>query len=411
MMAAPQLLGRSVVVLSNNNGCIVSRTAEAKALGIGMAQPAFQVADILRRHDVAVFSSNYALYGDMSRRVMQTLATFAPQLEIYSIDEAFLRLDGVTADVIAFGHHLRATVAQWTGIPVSVGVGPTKTLAKLANQLAKMTGRGVVSLDTGPAGDRLLATLPVGKIWGIGRRMEPRLRAAGFHTALDLKQRGRSWLRAARGVVGERMWLELNGLSCLPLEELPQPRQSIASTRSFGHPVMTLAALQEALATYASRAGEKLRRGQQLAGAMQVFFQTNRFQPHYRQWAKVIPLPEPTADSRLLAASARAVAARYYRDGLAPLQKAGVILLDLMPAGEGQGSLFTSLQPQRSAELMQALDTLNRRFGRDTVRLASSGTRRDWQMRQHRRSPYYTTDWREIVRVGGGGSGVGMTVL
>ena len=397
----PALAGRPIVVLSNNDGCVVSRSAEAKALGIPMAQPWFKLEPALRGRGVAAFSSNYALYGDFSRRVMQTLAGFCPRLEIYSIDECFLDLAGARGDRTALGQEIARTVPRWTGIPVSVGIGPTKTLAKVANRLVKR-GRspdGPV-LEWGRLEPRAtLAELAPEDVWGISARWGARLRALGIGDARALAEADPRRLRQAGGVVLERVGRELAGTACLPLELVPPPRRQILVSRSFGERLAKLDDLRGAVAAFAARAGEKLRRQRLRAQAVTVFVQTSPFaeaEPFYANGVTLV-LDRPTRDSGRLLRCAERGLERIYRPGLA-YQKAGVLLPDLVPAGAEQDLLFSE-QPReepRVARLMERLDALNRAPARRVVRYASELLSDKWRMRQRRKSPACTTDWDEL---------------
>ena len=398
----PALEGRPIVVLSNNDGCVVARSAEAKALGIPMAKPWYQLEPGLRGRNVAVFSSNYALYGDLSRRVMQVLADFCPRLEIYSIDECFLDLAGVPGDWTAFGLEMARRVKRWTGVPVSVGIAPTKTLAKAANRLAKK--------GQGPAGPVLewarlpdprgtLAGLAPEDVWGISARWGERLRRLGLASALALAEADPRMLRKAFGVVMERIGRELAGVSCLPLERIPPPRKQILVSRSFGQRLAQLDDLRGAVAAFAARAGEKLRRQRLRTSAVTVFLQTNPFtdaEPFYANGATLV-LDRPTRDTGRLVSVADQALTRIYRPGLA-YQKAGVLLPDLSPEGVEQGLLFAD-QPgddARTDRLMDRLDALNRRPAHRAVRYASELLSDKWHMRQRRKSPAYTTDWHDL---------------
>jgi DNA polymerase V len=255
----PALLGKPVVVLSNNDGCVIARSDEAKALGIPMGLPAFKLTDLIKAHPIEIFSSNYTLYGDLSTRVMTTLTQWAPAVEVYSIDEAFLDLTGLsTDDLVSYGHTMRATIQQWTGIPVSIGIAPTKTLAKLANRLAKRSAQGVVALTVPAEIDATLACTRVEEIWGIGPGSTKRLKAHEITTALQLRNANDRWIRQYLDVVGQRIVWELRGISCLPLELCPPPKQSLMVSRSFGRPITTLIEMREAVATYTTRAAEKI---------------------------------------------------------------------------------------------------------------------------------------------------------
>ena len=398
----PALEGRPIVVLSNNDGCVVARSAEAKALGIPMAKPWFQLEPGLRGQRVAVFSSNYALYGDLSRRVMQVLADFCPRLEIYSIDECFLDLSGMPGDRTAFGLEIVRRVKRWTGIPVSVGIAPTKTLAKAANRMAK---RG-----QGPAGPVLewarlpdpratLAALAPEDIWGISTRLGDRVRRLGLASALALAEADPRVLRRAGGVVLERLGRELGGTACLALEDVPPPRTQILVSRTFGERLARAEDVQAAVAAFAVRAGEKLRRQQRCTRAATVFLQTDAFDregPRYFNGATVV-MERPTSDSGKLVRAALQGLERIFRPGLA-YRKAGVLLPELEPAGMEQGVLFSAepADDARTARLMECLDRINRIPARRAVRYAVELCGDGWRMRQRRKSPAYLTDWAEL---------------
>jgi DNA polymerase V len=395
----PDLAGRPIVVLSNNDGCVVARSAEAKALGIPMAKPWFKLEAGLRGQGVAVFSSNYALYGDLSRRVMQVLAGFCPALEVYSIDECFLDLAGFRGARLALGREVVRTVQQWTGIPVSVGIGPTKTLAKVANRLAKK-GQGpsgpVLDWAALPEPAAALARVAVEEVWGIAGRWGARLRALGLADARALAAADPAMLRRGFGVVLERTARELAGQACLALERVPPPRRQILVSRSFGQRLERLEDLRAAVAAFAARAGEKLRRQRLRAGAVVVFLQTSPFAsagPHYANGATVV-LEPPTRDSGRLVACAGRALERIFRPGFA-YQKAGVLLPDLTPEGAQQGLLFAAGHgdPARTDRLMECLDGLNRAPARRAVRYASELFSDRWRMRQRRKSPVSPANW------------------
>nr|WP_238718336.1 Y-family DNA polymerase [Petrachloros mirabilis] len=392
---APGLSGQPVVVLSNNDGCVVARSTAAKGLGIGMGVPYFQIRDLVQEHQVKVFSSNYELYGDMSQRVMEILSQFAPAVETYSIDEAFLDFSGWRWEQSeALGHQLRQIVKQWTGIPVSIGIAPTKTLAKVANRVAKGSTGGVYALKE-EAIAQLLATLSVDEVWGIGRHHAKSLQAQGVTTALELQQVQPQWVRQKYNVVMERLVWELRGVSCLPLELSPGSRHSITVSRSFGRPVTTCAELGAAIATYTSRAAEKLRQQQLSAGAMQVFVSTGRFAtPCYRQ-SQTVTLPSATNHTATLIQQSLAATQRLYRPGYA-FKKAGVILLDLVAAAKPQLSLLHPETGGRSEALMSVMDAINRRYGAGTLQYAVCGKPSGWQTKSEQRSPCYTTQWSQL---------------
>lgn len=404
----PDLEGRPVVVLSNNDGCCIAMSREAKALGITMGTPYFQAKELIEREHIAVFSSNYELYGDLSRRVMTVLGMFSPIQEVYSIDECFLDVSGFP-DLDGYARRIKATVQQWTGIPVSVGVGPTKTLAKAANRLAKdhAESGGVWVLDEPDGWSSALSRVEVNDVWGVGRRWTARLNACGIHTADDLRRADPPWIARTFNVVLERTVRELNGQPCIPLELQPQPKQQIVVSRSFGRKVTDIADLRESIITHVTRAGEKLRREGLMVRVLRVFAHTNSFTEQDPQYygSSTLTLPYPTQDTRMLAEYAEAGLNRLYKQGYR-YQKAGVMLLELVPPGVSQPDLFADV-PQvtdtlRSRCLMDTLDRINRRMGRGTVFLAGQGVkqkRRPWLLRREMQSPRYTTHWNELAKV------------
>lgn len=407
----PKLEGRPVVVLSNNDGCAVARSNEAKALGIRMGQPYFQIRDLLARHNGVALSSNYALYADMSRRMMSVIGQFAPEQEIYSIDESFLRFTGFTHwDLTAIAQQIRQRVRQWTGIPVGIGIGPTKTLAKIANHLAKrhanFKAQGICNLDDLPPWQhiRYFTEIPVGEVWGVGRQWQIKLHDAGIHTVQDLKMADPAQIQRRFNITLARTVRELNGISCIPLEEVAPPKQQIIASRSFGRPITRLEELREATAMHIARAAERLRQEGQAAGTIQVFIQTNPFKTDEAQYhpGLTIPLPYPTDDTAHLTKVALWGLKRIYREGYR-YKKCGVMLLNLAPAGSNQGDLFASPTPatkQRREKLMHLLDTVNQSLGRGTLRLAAEGCDHPWKMRRERITPGYTTRWDELVVAG-----------
>lgn len=403
----PRLAGRAVVVLSNNDGCIIARSNEAKRLGIRMGAPLFQVADLLKRHEVAVLSSNYTLYGDMSARVMRVLEEASPETEIYSIDEAFMNLaagewrGAKQKDYADAGRELQRRVRKWTGIPVTIGIAETKTLAKIAARIAKTSDktRGVLSLLGSTHTERALARTPIEDVWGIGRAHAAMLRGACVMTALDLRNKDDAWVRRRMSIVGLRLVHELRGVSCLPLEFAPPPKRSLTVSRSFGSPVETLSEMREAVAHFAARAAEKLRGENLIAGALTIFLSTNRFNsaPQYASSA-IVHLPVPTDFTPELIRAAHRGADRIFAEGYS-YKKAGVILLELLPAAPAQPNLYATRDEQREAEVMSVVDRINARFGQGTIRYLATGVERRWQTRADNRSPRYTTHWREIITI------------
>jgi DNA polymerase V len=392
--------GRPVVVLSNNDGCVIARSDEAKALGIGMGEPYHLAAGKVRRHDVAVFSANFALYGDMSRRVMETLGRFTPEVEIYSIDEAFLNLRGFERRGLeGYAREIRASVRRWTGLPVSIGLCRTKVLAKVANRLAKRwpEAAGVFDLTDPARLDEALRQTEVGDLWGVGPRWAARLRAGGIATALDLKRADRAWVRRELTVVGERIVCELNGESCLPLRLVEPPRQGITVSRSFGRPLEDLDGVREALAHFVARAAEKLRGQGLAAGRLGVFLHTNPFSATQRYYGNSasMTLPYPTDYTPELLGCACRLLGRIYRPGH-PYKKCGVLLTDLSPSRPGRADLFDTRDRDRERRLMQALDAVNAAHGAGTLRFAAAGVAPRSAGKAERRSGRYTTAWAGI---------------
>jgi DNA polymerase V len=404
----PRLENRPVVVLSNNDGCAVARSNEVKSLGVTMGMPWFQMKELARRHGIVALSSNYTLYGDMSNRVMTVLRDFSPAVEVYSIDESFLSLNGLQGlwpTPTDLGQAIRQRVRQWTGLPVCVGIAPSKTLAKLANHIAKKRSEfnSVCDLTAMHPGERdaLFRSIDVGEVWGVGRRIGEQLRHQSINTVEALKEASPSWLRAQFGVVIERTHQELHGVSCLVLDEVAPPKQQIISSRSFGILVTGIEELREAVSTYVSTAAEKLRHQHSVCGAVHVFIQTNHFRTQDRQYANgiTIPLPEPSCDTRTLTGAALFGLGQLYQTGYL-YKKAGVMLLALSDSKGGQRSFFEDAQSkEKSQRLMAAMDILNVKHGRNTVFLGAAGPSQHWAMRSNNRTPRYTTDWHDVPTV------------
>ncbi len=397
----PSLNGRPVVVLSNNDGCVISRSNEAKALGVEMGVPAFEIEDFLKKNNVAVFSSNYALYGDFSGRVMGTLASFAPATEVYSIDEAFLDLHGF--------HHfnlrdhaatIKRVTGRNTGIPVSVGVEPTKTLAKAANHFAKRApeNNGVFVIDAEELRAEALKRLPVGKVWGIGGRYEKLLTGGGVTTAYDFTRLNAAWVKKNMTVTGLRTRQELLGVPCHELEVEPEPNKAVCTARSFGEMQTKFDVIAEAVSAFAARCALKLRRQHTCASVMMVFIHTNQHREDLPQYARnrVITLPVATSSDFELCRHARAALKDIYKPGF-HYKKAGVILSGIVPEANVQTSLFDDVDRERQAKALQSMDNLNARYGRDKVRVAAQGFARRWKLRQEKLSPCYTTRWEDII--------------
>ena len=398
----PALNGRPVVVLSNNDGCVVSRSAEAKALGIPMGVAFFKIRKLIQRHHVEVRSSNYTLYGNMSQRVMETLMQFALDVEVYSIDEAFLDLSGFTdRNLLDYGRLIRKIVLQWTGIPISIGIAPTKTLAKVANHIAKRSpaSGGVVELSDPTEQSEALSQLDVADVWGIGSRLAKMLRRHGIHTALDLRNADEHWVRKRMTVVGQRTLFELRGILCIELDVAPPPSKSIIRSRGFGRPVVSLHEMNQAVAYHTSRAAEKLRSQKLLANLLEVFVTTSRFVERKYSKGTTIGLHPPTDDTSQLIHHATRGLSRIFREGF-EYKKVGVMLAGLTPRWKGSELLFGQAERERSNRLMAVMDAVNGRLGEDVLRLAAMGLQQDWQMKQLRRSSRYTTRWNELLVVG-----------
>ncbi|SFN44463.1 DNA polymerase V [Formivibrio citricus] len=398
----PRLEGKPVVVLSNNDGCAVARSNEVKALGINMAQPWYQMRELAQRHGIIAYSSNYALYADMSHRVMSLLRRFSPQQEIYSIDECFLGLEGIRRDHTELGQEIRQTVKQWIGLPVCVGIAPTKTLAKFCNHLAKKRPgfAGVcewVKLDQATQ-HRLMQEVAIDEVWGVGRRLSVRLNQEGIFTVADLTQAHPDIIRRRYNVVLQKTVMELRGIPCIDLEDHVPNKQQILCSRSFGQPIYSEQDLREAVSTYVARAAEKLRRQKSVAGSLAVFIRTNphrlqdpQYSPHV-----TVPLSQAIDDTLLLTKAALWILKRIYQPGYS-YAKAGVMLLDLQENTAIQGNLFQqTADPLKRAHLNETMDQINRRWGRGTLKLASAGFNQGWKMRQDNLSPCWTTRWEDL---------------
>lgn len=409
----PSLQGRPVIVLSNNDGCAIARSNEAKALGIAIGEPYFQIQrrPELRDAGILALSANFCLYGDMSNRMMSIAAGLGPEQEIYSIDESFIGVAGIR-DVTRRAHAVRERILQWIGIPCGIGIGATKTLAKLANHVAKSADRKpgsypaefarVANLAALPAADleAVLAATELGEVWGIGRRIGAQLQAAGLRTALDVARLDPAMVRRRWSVVLERTVRELQGQPCAGLEEVAAAKKEIACTRSFGRAITHLADLVEAVSEFSARAAEKLRKQDGRAGQVLVFIHTSPFRREDRQYSRsvTVPLRRPTADTALITASAVRGLQAIYRPGYR-FAKAGVMLLDLQASSIEQGELDLDDPGDDRSRLMSTLDSINTRHGRGTVKLASVGTAgnaRAWSMRQDLRTPDYTTRWTDL---------------
>ena len=413
----PSLNGRPVVVLSNNDGCAIARSNEAKALGIKMGAPWFQIRHFEESDGLVALSANFALYGDMSDRMMSLAAGLGHRQEVYSIDESFIDLTGIPGDMTLRSRKIRHRILKWIGIACGVGIGPTKTLAKLANHIAKAAERKPGSYPEHHAQvchlgnleqaelDALMLATEVGEVWGVGRRIGAQLKEAGINTVLDLARLDPVMVKRRWSVVLERTVRELQGTDCIGLEHEPPAKQEIACTRSFGHDVLDMSTLQEAVTEFASRAAQKLRNQNGHAVQVLTFIRTSPFRTQDLQYSRstVVPLRRPSNDSRDINQAALMGLQAIYRPGY-KYAKAGVMLLDLRPANlvQQELALDDDVADTGGSRLMQALDAVNQRFGRGTLNLASAGLageQRLWCMKQERRTPGYTTDWDGLALV------------
>ncbi|MDR2233508.1 MAG: Y-family DNA polymerase [Tannerella sp.] len=390
-----RLEGKPVIVLSNNDGCAIARSNEAKALGIAMGANYFEIEDIVKKHNVQVFSTNFVLYADMSLRVKGLLTDFCPSIEDYSIDENFLDFNGMEhIDLKAHCRKMAQMVGQGTGIPVSVGVAPTKTLAKVANKYAKKYAgyKSVCMIDTEEKRIKALQHFEIGDVWGIGRQHTKRLTAMGVKTAFDFTQLPQAWVRKNMTVIGERTWSELRGIPCIQMETAPPPKQSIMVSRSFGRMIADYTTVSEAVSTYIAMAAAKLRKQQSCAASLLVFIDTNPFREDLQQYSQhiIMRLPVATNSTQELL--------HYALDGLKKIfrpnflyKKAGVMLMDLCSDYAIQGNLFDTVDRKKHHSLMSVMDSINARYGRNTLKMACLGNGKAWHIKQERLSPCYTT--------------------
>lgn len=397
----PAARNKPVVVVSNNDGACISRSNEAKALGIKMGVPLFEIKDLIAKHNVAVFSSNYALYGDISQRVMNIISSIIPEIEIYSIDEAFCDLTGYPLGILEdLGTRIRSTVNQWVGIPVSVGIAPTKVLAKVASKLAKKGSSGVCSLiDPGDI-HSALEKFPVEDLWGIGYRYSQKLHGIGIHTAEEFRNLPATFVKKQFSVTGLRIVNELNSISCIPVEQFRKDRKAIGSAKGFGLPVTSLEELQEALSTYLSACALKMRNQKSSTSLLSVFIQTNFFNKLDKQYSnyRTITLPVATNLTPVLIKYASHLLKSIYREGF-KYKRVGVLLTGLVPATTIQSDLFEVKDLTKLSHVQRAIDKLNSRYSRDQVRFACQGFSKRWKMKQERLSPRYTTAIDEILTV------------
>ncbi len=396
----PKIRKKPVVVLSNNDGCIISRSNEAKALGIKMGEPYFKAKNIIIKNKVEVFSSNYSLYGDLSRRVMRTLKRFNSEIEVYSIDEAFLDLSNFPDnEVEKVGKEIRETVLQWTGIPTSIGIAKTKTLSKVANHIAKKKISGVTSLIGIENIDPILEKIDINDVWGVGRQLTKFYQKNGIYNAKQLKNKSNTWIKKSSNVLSSRTAMELRGIPCINLETKQTKRKSCVVSRSFGKRIETFQELKEAIANYCLNASEKIRSESLVAKAITVFIRTSPFQRNYGYYsnAKTIDFPIATNNSIETVKTAISILEKIFKNGY-QYQKAGIMLTGLRN-DDGRKNLFSSVKDEKINSLMRSIDNTNYRYGRSTLSLASAGVQKKWNMRRQYSSKIDTADFYSLPKI------------
>jgi DNA polymerase V len=395
----PALNNRPVVVLSNNDGCVISRSNEAKALGIKMGVPFYQIKDLVKQYNMGVYSTNFTLYGDMSDRIMNTLRNLVSDIEVYSIDEAFLHLHGIE-DVASYSKHIVRTVIKNTGVPVSIGVAPTKTLGKVANHFAKKykAYHNVCIIDSEEKRIKALQKTPISDVWGIGRRHTKMLEYYGLNTAYDLTQKSRSWVRSKMTVIGERTWLELQGTPCIEKEESSAKKQQICTSRSFGYPITAYNNLLEAIASLASLCVVKLRKQKTVAKAVYIFVQTDRFEEDVYKSSKVVSLSFYTSDTAEIIGYCRQALDSIYLPNL-EYKRAGVVLIDIIPEEYALRDFFDNKDRSKQQRLNQTLDEINKKNGHATVKLAVEGNGYSENVRQEHLSKRFTTNLNDLIEI------------
>ena len=400
----PSIIKKPVIVLSSNDGCVISRSTEAKMLGIKMGEPYFKVEKIVKKNNVIVFSSNYSLYGDISRRVMKTLRQFSPQIEIYSIDEAFLNLSSIKdEDLLEYGNRVRETVLKWTGIPTSIGIATTKTLSKAANHIAKKEKSGVINLINSKETDKLLSKIKINDVWGVGRQLTKFYIKNGVHTAYQLKNMHNNWVKKNTNVFGSRTVMELKGISCIPLEAYQEKRKNCCVSRSFGKKVIKLEELKESITTHCLNAAEKIRIDNQTTKKITVFIRTSPFQKNKKYYAssKDIDLPIGTNDSIELVKQALNALKYIYKKGY-EYQKTGIILSKLNETSSYEKNLLSSVNEEEKREkLMKAIDYTNIKYGRYALSIAQAGLRKRWDIKRQYSSKIDTAcfDFLPVIRI------------
>ena len=397
----PSIAKKPVVVLSNNDGCVISRSTESKVLGIKMGEPYFKVRKIIKKNDVKTFSTNFALYGDISRRVMKTLKQFSPQIEIYSIDEAFLDLSSVADDeLFEHANNIRKTVLKWTGIPTSIGIGSTKTLSKAANYIAKEEKSGVVNLINSRQIDKILSEIKINEVWGVGKQLTKFYVKNGINNAYQLKNIPNNWIKKNTNVFGSRTAMELRGISCISLEIHQEKRKNCCVSRSFGKKVTKLEELKESVTTHCLNAAEKIRADDQIAKTITVFIRTSPFDKNRRYYSnsKTIDLAIPTSNSIELIKNAVKALTDIYKYGYA-YQKAGIILSGLKDANQNDQNLLTPLLENKSKKLMKAIDYTNTKYGRYAISIAQAGLSKGWKMRREHSSKIDTASFDSLPKI------------
>lgn len=399
----PNLRGVPIVVLSNNDGCVVARSGEAKALGIPMGEPIFKLSKLIEQHGIAVFSSNYALYGDMSHRVMMILGQFVEEMEIYSIDESFLSFNGYeNYDLKEYGSTIVKAVTKGTGIPVSMGVAPTKTLAKVASKFAKKYKgyEGVCVIDSEEKRIKALKQFEISDVWGVGRRYQKKLEYYGIKTAYDLTQKSESWIKKQMTIVGVRTWKELRGIPAIELEPVNPAKQTICTSRSFGEMIEDFDMLMESVANFTAACACKLRAQRSCAGVIQVFVHTNRFREDLPQYynSRIITLPTPTNDVTELIQYARLALRSIYKDNF-KYKKAGVIVMDIVPQNSVQLNLFDERNRTKHEKVMEVLDEVHKKYGTRVLKVAAQGTGKKWALKSEYLSKQYTTNPDDFIEI------------
>lgn len=399
----PELRNHPVVVLSNNDGCVIARSNEAKALGIKMAVPTYQVQEIIDKHKVAVFSSNYVLYGDMSNRVMAMLSSYVPETEVYSIDEAFLNFSGFEHyNLQEYGLEIVSSITRGTGIPISLGIAPTKTLAKLANKFAKKYKgyKGICLIDNEEKRIKALQMTSIEDVWGVGRKHARFLQSLGINTAYDFTQMSQGWVRQQMTITGERMWKELWGIPSIDLEHTPPQKHSICTSRMFGEPISSMDELTQAVSTFASLCASKLRKQKSCAVSLLVFIHTNHFKDEDRRYSnsQLINLPVPTDLTNEIVHYALIALQKVYREDY-KFKKAGVIITETIPNNAIQQNLFDKIDRNKYERVMSVMDKLNSGFDRNMLVLANQIGSDNWKSKRNKLSPLYTTNINQILRV------------